>query len=185
MNFRMLLGLPLAAAITAGLFIVMAGMIRQEEPPPEPGLDSPKIEIIAKKKSTPPTKSEWKRPTTQEPPEIDIPDTGRQPKPTPGPGPFGEPTATDDTPGDFPVNFATPVIKAPPQYPEQCRSSNAEGTVVVQFDVTDKGEVTNVRIISSDHRCFDRAVTRAILGWRYPPERRQGLIETFTFRLTD
>ena len=78
-------------------------------------------------------------------------------------------------PGDIdrgimgPIDVNGPAIKPPPSYPEACASRGAEGVVVVEYDVTDRGEVVNIRIISSPDRCFDNAVRRAVQGYKYSP----------------
>jgi protein TonB len=77
------------------------------------------------------------------------------------------------------------MIKVAPGYPENCRAKAVEGTVIVQFDVTDRGDVTNVQIISSDNSCFDRTVIKTVLGWKYPPRAQYGLVERFVFELKE
>lgn len=178
---RWTLGLPLAAGVTAALFLLMAAMIRQDlrtEPPKNAG----PITIIAKIIERPPeTGREAKSVPQETPPQ---PETrwreggGEKPAGTfakPTPGPIGE--AGPDLKG------VRPIMKFPPAYPEACKSRGAEGAVLVQFDITDRGEVTNVRVISSDNRCFDRAVVRAVLGWKYPPSARRGVTERIVFKL--
>ncbi|MEQ1930185.1 MAG: TonB family protein [Parvularculaceae bacterium] len=180
--FRLIVGLPLAAAVTAALFVLMSAMIRQEAPPA--GASSVNdFDITAKMKPTVPAKTKLQRPNNPElPPIRREPPTKMRP---PGGGdviPSGPGERKIDLP---PIGSARPIIKVPPAYPEQCRSAGVEGSVIAQFDVTEAGEVVNVRIISSDHRCFDRAVIKAISGWKYPAERRVGVTETFTFEFEE
>ncbi|NJO35239.1 MAG: energy transducer TonB [Rhodospirillales bacterium] len=87
---------------------------------------------------------------------------------------------------------ATPTIRIAPPYPEACASKGIEGVVQVQFDVTAEGEVTNVVILSAPDRCFHRAVLKAVSGWKYSPDMRdgraamrRGVRETFVFELTE
>jgi protein TonB len=179
----MIFGLPLAAAITAGLFVMMSAMIRQDPTllPPAPPFDPEILATIPEPEARSRTRPD-PRERIEPPPPVDKKWIEKEPRPGGGGGgviPGGEPKDFDLPP----VGFARPIIKVPPAYPEQCRSAGAEGTVIVQFDVTDAGEVVNVRIISSAHRCFDRAVIKAVSGWKYPAERRVGVTETLTFQL--
>lgn len=136
---RWTLGLPLAAGVTAALFLLMAAMIRQDlrtEPPKNAG----PITIIAK--------------IIERPPE-----TGREAKSVPQETPPQPETRWREGGGEKPAGtFAKPT----------------PGPI---------GEVTNVRVISSDNRCFDRAVVRAVLGWKYPPSARRGVTERIVFKL--
>lgn len=182
--FRWMLGLPLAAIVTLGLFVAMSGLIAQPvrmntpQPPPE-------YNILAKLKPSEPTKQQppHKRikdvpppPDTRWKERVDPIDTGTWHEPEPLPVDGKIPTT---------IGGADPIIKLAPQYPEACKARGAQGVVLVQFDVTDRGEVTNVRVISSDHRCLDRAAIKAVMGWKYPPEARRGLVQKFVFSLND
>ena len=181
--FRLMLGLPLAAAVTAALFVLMSSMIRQDAEI----LDAapiPEIKYLAEKPREKIFPEDRPDSIEKDPPPIDIAKTppGEKPGPVVAPRPGPGPTDPGDGGGFV---YLRPVLDIPPTYPEQCRAAGAEGSVIVTFDVTDAGEVVNVRVISSDHRCFDRAVIKAVSGWKYPPQRRTGLTETFTFRLED
>jgi protein TonB len=180
--FRWMLGAPLAALVTIGLFVLMAGLINQPVRT-DPPKDAPNISVIAKIKPTQPKPEPPQRPKPiDEPPPPDLRTTEPHgpvgPVVAPPPGPAGEI-------GLKPRKMGGAVIKIRPAYPENCRSRNAQGRVVVQFDVTDRGEVTNVRIISSDHHCLDRTVIKTVLGWKYPPGAQHGLVESFVFTLTE
>lgn len=180
--FRWMLGLPLAAMVTLGLFIMMTGLIAQDsrtDPPKATEAISILAKIIETKptpiKTTrvdpddapPPPETKWERTTERVGPVINLP---------PGGVVFDPPKAGEG---------ARPIITVAPQYPEACRARGAEGAVLVQYDVTARGEVTNVRIISSDNSCFDRTVIKTIMGWKYPPEARRGVIQKFVFSLND
>ena len=181
--FRGVTSLPIAAAITLGLFIAMAALIKQDAKT-APAKETPSISILAKIIETPAhtPKPEQTKLTEAPPPPVTKWDK---------PGDMGAIDLPKPEKLDFskqPHGFggaATPIIRIAPQYPEACRSRGAEGRVLVQFDVTERGEVTNVRIISSDNRCFDRAVIRTVMDWKYPPEARRGITESFVFTLTE
>lgn len=193
MFFRMFFGLPGAAIITALLFLAMGWMVRQEAPPAEP-VEAPDISILAKLKPTPPRARVEPPPRekVEQPPEtkIDFPkskDPGgiREFDPLPGP-----------TKGDGPITLPkvlTPTVRIPPGYPENCAVKGVEGVVVVEFDVTPDGAVASPRIISSSSSCFDRAVMRAIINWKYSPQfdddgrpvSRRNVRETLVFELEE
>lgn len=188
--FRWFVGLPMAAIITAGLFAMMAGLIRQDivevgDPTPYPELD-----IWAEKPKPDPDPFKPPRPDPKlVPPVTDIERTN----PTPVPGPRVVPPKVD--PPTVPPRkgvMGAPSIKYPPQYPENCRSRAAEGTVMVQFDVTPDGAVVNPRIIETADRCFNRTVIATVSKWKYPPATRggravmrYGVIEIIRFELEE
>ena len=190
--FRTLIGLPVAALITAALFMFMAGAIKQE-PALQAAKPQQKFEILAKKR---PERTEIVVPEpVPEPPEpVEIKDDYRKsaPEGLDGgviPGPI-EGELTPVPPGR---NFGGPTIKIAPDYPERCRARGAQGAVLVQFDVTPEGQVVNAVVIESDDRCFDRTVLRTIQRYKYPPAydsngkpiARRGVVEQFVFELSE
>jgi protein TonB len=188
--FRWLLGMPMAALITAGLFFMMAQLIRDkgvELIPPKPNLD---LKITAEPPPENPYDHKPKRPDDLKPPPetpIDIPKSGRAPMGLPAAPPY-KPAPT--TPPGKNGQFSGAVIKVTPPYPEGCRSKGAEGIVVVQYDVTPEGNVTNARVIETPNACFVRPILKAVSGWKYPPvasgsAMRYGLVETFNFQLVE
>lgn len=183
--FRWILGLPFAGAVTIGLFLVMAQIIR-EEATLQPPKETPVFKITAEPR--PEGNPEIKPPTTTIP--ENIPPTILEFPPVSGPGPVTVPppgpATIERTPPDG-GRFAGAIIKIPPPYPENCRSRGVEGIVVVEFDVTPEGNVSNPRVTSSPNACFNRSVIKAVSGWKYPPASgggmRYGLVETFNFQL--
>lgn len=193
MFFRMIFGLPGAAFITALLFLAMGWMIRTQEPQ----IDEPTIidvailptikdsDLIDQSKKTPRTDLS-KAPETK----IDLPKKTGQVGPIEI-GPLPGPKKGDGAITLPPV--LTPTVKIPPGYPENCLAKGAQGAVVVEFDVTAEGTVANPRIVSSADSCFDRAVMRAIVNWKYSPQTdgdgrpitRRGVRETLVFELTE
>lgn len=181
--FRWMFGVPLAAAITAGLFLTMSALIKSD-PNLLPERNLAKPVITSKLKDTDP-KPKWERtPLPDAPDDPDVepyrPTGGKgdvvidiKPQPV---GPIG-----DRLPG---LNRGTTIQVAPP-YPDACRAKGIEGVVLVQFDITDRGETTNIQIISSPDRCFDRDVIRAVRGWRFPTESRRGVTEAIRFTFVE
>ncbi len=80
-----------------------------------------------------------------------------------------------------------------PSYPEQASRDGVEGYVVVGYDVTSDGSVTNVSVVESRPAgVFDEAAMAAIRQWRFNPPIRDGAIEgsagrtsRFEFKLGD
>ncbi len=63
----------------------------------------------------------------------------------------------------------------PPRYPFSARRRRIEGYVVVEFTVTETGEVEDVRVVEASPRgVFERAAISAIKRWRFKPKMREG-----------
>ena len=79
-----------------------------------------------------------------------------------------------------------------PIYPPQAKSQQIEGEVVVGYDVTIEGRVTNARVVSSAPAgLFDASALAAVRTWRFNAplvegERRAAPNQqsTVTFRVT-
>jgi protein TonB len=61
------------------------------------------------------------------------------------------------------------VKKVPPEFPaEATRKSISSGSVTAKVSIEADGKVSNVEIIEANpKRVFDRAVTDALMDWRY------------------
>ncbi len=168
---RWILGLPIAAVITLLIFFAMSAMIRQ--PVRVDTTERPEISPITAQRvepTTPPPPGELTDPVDPPPPVDTFPEDFRDDdRPIvidSGPLP---PDPTDPIGGPK-IDFPKPAITFPPQYPERCRAKNAEGAVVVEFDVTSNGDVINPRIISSADSCFNREALKTIQRWKYTPD---------------
>jgi len=66
------------------------------------------------------------------------------------------------------MNVITP---ARPRYPESLRSAGIDGRVLVQFtvDTTGRVDMNSVKILSSTHDLFTRAVRDALGNFRFRP----------------
>lgn len=182
--FRWMLGLPLAATITLGLFVIMSGLIAQP-PRTDAQKDPPKLDILAKYvEPTPGPKPPKQTMPKETPPPVDTRDRTRIDKPDGLPFDFDFDDGVNNPDIPKPGN-GTPIITVAPPYPEACKARGAEGVVLVRFDVTERGEVTNVQIISTDNHCFDQTVKKTVRSWKYPPEARRGLVQRFVFSLND
>ncbi|MEZ5560657.1 MAG: TonB family protein [Pseudomonadales bacterium] len=85
------------------------------------------------------------------------------------------------------------VSSTPVAYPAEARSAGLEGYVVVRYDVTDEGLVTNAQVIESRPAgTFDAAALAAVATWRYRPREVDGkpagvlgMTSRLTFKLGD
>lgn len=80
-----------------------------------------------------------------------------------------------------------------PQYPEQAKREGIEGYVVVQFDITNTGEVSGARVIEAEPaNCFETAAIDAVKQYRFSPNSStsetvtiRGAVNKFVFSLND
>ncbi len=188
---RWITGMPVAAMVTALLFLFMASMVSQPMgglPPSKPIVE---IKITAEVIDSPAPAPRPLPPMTEKQPPVEI-----EPAPS-----GGKPVIQVNPPELLPTDtglvgdgavVVAPLIRIAPAYPERCRARGAEGTVLVQFDVASDGSVINARIIESSDSCFDRVVLKTIAGWKYPPDlrggqavARYGLVERFSFQISE
>jgi TonB family protein len=61
-----------------------------------------------------------------------------------------------------------------PMYPQIARAAKLEGDVLLEVRVDIGGRVTDARVLKSDNKIFEDAATKAVLQYRYNPQRRNG-----------
>ncbi len=192
---RFIIGLPLAAIVTGGLFLFMSAMISQTLRLEEER-EALKINITAQLEDTDISQAnqEIKRPTLDTPPppppavtdpsnrpaldgvRADIPDID---------------VSLDIGTGFNPDRDAQPLVRIEPQYPERCTSrASAVEIVQVQFDVDPQGQTANAEVVDSTNSCLNRAALRAVGRWKYQPkivdnepQWRRGVVTQFRFQL--
>lgn len=86
--------------------------------------------------------------------------------------PFEPVRVKDDT--KIPLGFSDgermPLVRVQPQYPRRALERGIEGSVVVEFTVTEHGTVENARVIeASPQGYFERAALNAISKFKYKP----------------
>ena len=128
-------------------------------PPPPPKLATPPPPFI------PPPEINIQVPITQVAPTITTVTTT---PPPPGP----PPVVVAPTPAPQPAvrRDYKALQRVEPQFPRQALQQGLTGRVVAHVVVAPNGSVTDVKIISSTNRLFDREVVRALSQWRYNPE---------------
>ena len=102
--------------------------------------------------------------------EADLEASGHAPK-TPGrPGGWvAEGDLIELAPG---VEPPKKVAGEPAAYPSEAARLKLQGAVTVEMIVTERGEVTNPRVIESAGETLDEAVLDAVRGWRFEPARK-------------
>ena len=191
-SVRFITVLPIAALVTAAIFIGMSGMIQTEaviDDSPRPII--PDV-VMGERETNGPVPEDFIRPD-------DLPTPPAETRPTvdpvdPGPGfnPVGPvaPTGPDDYTTVMP-SLVSAILTPAPDYPQSCAARGTEGYAVVEFDVTANGDVVNARILESSHSCFERAALAAIRNWKFRPTVGQtgvvqrGLTKSFIFRLNE
>ncbi|MGI9549340.1 MAG: energy transducer TonB [Bdellovibrionales bacterium] len=64
----------------------------------------------------------------------------------------------------------TPIVRIEPNYPRKAAIMGAEGFVILQFDITSLGTVTNISILqASPPEIFNRSAIIALQKWKYKP----------------
>lgn len=63
-----------------------------------------------------------------------------------------------------------PIVRVAPQYPARAAERGLEGYVIVVFTVTPNGSTTNVRIVESSDKVFERNAIRAAERFKYKPK---------------
>lgn len=82
------------------------------------------------------------------------------------------------------------MMRALPVYPVRAQEQGLEGYVVVQFDVLADGTVSNVSVVESSHRVFERSAIDAASRFRFKarvvdgiPQASYGIRNQFTFEM--
>jgi len=66
------------------------------------------------------------------------------------------------------VSQALLIKKGEPEYPQEARDKRIEGTVVLQVQISEAGDVTEVRLISG-HPLLAPPAIEAVKQWKYKP----------------
>lgn len=164
-----------SALITLGLFVFMAQLIHNPQPLSGQATDAPQINILMSERTPIPPK-ETRKP---EPPK---PIPTRERVTTPGESTevvdFSPQTFTPEMPIQTTLFTqssmsaeALPLVQVSPRYPIEASQNGKEGYVVVGFDITAEGTVSNVRVLEANpKRVFDKAALSAVQNWKYKPK---------------
>ena len=196
---RWILGFPVAALVTVGLFVLMMTLIAEEFKPQEKlataSFDiNPTVEDIKVIKRDTKVKQVKKVVTPPPPPTIE-----RQKAAKPqeriasleGAIPDFEAPKIDRKNFKIAVSDrdAQPLVRIPPIMPPRAEKS---GHCRVKFDVSPEGAPFNVMTTFCTQRLFERATIKSVQRWKYNPKivdgravARNGVENKVTYRLTD
>lgn len=194
---RLIVGVPGAVLVTAGLFLFMAQMISNDLRLNEEQ-DAINLSITAQIDDSDINQAnrEFKRPTLDAPP----PPPPAVSDPSNRPALDGVRAAVPQIDANLnigsgfnPDRDAQPLVRIPPQFPDRCQSrASSEERVVLQFDVTPDGQTTNIQAIDSTNSCFNRAAIRSVERWKYQPkivdnqaQPRRGVQTVIVFQLAE
>ena len=130
-------------------------------PPPPPKMATPPPPFI------PPPEINIQVPVVTPPPAITTITTERPP---PGPPPVIAPPAPPAPVQPLVRRDYKASYRVEPVFPRQAQRDGISGTVVARVHVAPNGSVTQVQVMSSTNRIFDREVIRALSQWRFNPE---------------
>lgn len=193
---RLFVGVPGAVIVTAILFLIMSGLIRQELQLEEERA-ALRISVTAQLQDTDLSLSrEFKRPTldTPPPPPPAVNDPSNRPALDGVRAAVPQIDARLSVGSGFnPDRDAQPLVRIPPQYPERCMArAKARETVLVEFDVTPDGTTTNARVVDSTNSCLNSAAIRSVERWKYQPkivdnqaQWRRGVQTSVAFELSE
>jgi protein TonB len=196
MNIRYLSSAPAGLCMTAALLWVMQLLIasgQEAQTRPRPRIELGWIFVAPQEvvvDDPPPVKP----PPPKTPPRDERRQTTSQHAigvPLPSPPPPVQPTYDS---ADFGQSNAplVDVMYVRPIYPVDAAARGLEGFVTVQFDVTELGTVTNVVVLESSHRVFEKPAREAALRSKFRPRVVDGtamatanIVRRYRFELDD
>jgi protein TonB len=196
--FRLLIGIPLAALVTLGLFLLMRALVTSDEDLVREEIDRIAINLtrVDREEATDDSRRELQRPERQEPPPPPPPAAPRDTaRPNIGAVPIGPAGGLA-----FNLNLSAPtdrnvqpIVRAPAQYPPRALERGLEGWVTVEVSVDEQGNVIDARVVAAQPSgVFDRAALNAIRRFRYRPRivdgnpvPQHGIHYTFQFQIQD
>ena len=195
---RLIFGLPGALIVTALIFVLLATVIQQDQNVELNESATVEINVTRQLQDTQTQNAEdFQRPVLDQPPPPppNVVETNFRPDMT---ATIGDLPDLSDVDVEISTNFnpdrdAQPIVRIPPQYPQQCMNrASALEVVTVEFDVTPEGTVVNINVVDSTNSCLNRAASRAVGRWRYNPkivdgvaQPRFGVRTALDFRLAD
>ncbi len=178
---RTAFGVPLAAVVTVGLFMLMKVLITTEKIQQEELEEVPPIEVTRTQRDEEVRANdrELQRPEQQdEPPPPPPPAPQESTRPDVGAGSIGLPRPDVGLSGLGGVTInerdPQPIVRIPPQYPRRASQRGQEGWVIVEFTIAADGSVKDPRVVESSSSVFEREALRAVVRWKYRPQIRDG-----------
>lgn len=70
-----------------------------------------------------------------------------------------------------------PYYRIKPKYPRAALASGMEGWILFKIDITESGEVENIRVMEGENRnTFQDEARRALYRWKYKPATKDGVV---------
>lgn len=200
--FRAASSVALAIAVTTALFFMMHNLVTNRQDPFDQSGDRLVVDFVRLERDEE-VQQKDRKPLKPPKPEAPPPQPQimqmQSPKPRTDPMRMAEiPMNLDFDMGDgFGMNSADGdyfyITKVTPVYPRRALARGIEGYVIVQFDVSPTGAVTNARVIESEPpNVFDEAALNATLKFKYKPRiingeavKVTGIQNKFSFRIPD
>jgi protein TonB len=86
---------------------------------------------------------------------------------------FHRPSCTDKI-RDNCLSAPRPISSSPPTYSEEARKAKVEGDCIVSLVVDEKGNLTNLHVVSGLGMGLDEKAIEAIKKWKFEPAFRDG-----------
>jgi len=191
-----------ASAVTTGTFVTLAlfyvmqsliGIERFEPPPDRPRFE---LQMWRTVKDTDVIVrdleffKELKDPVPVDPSGPELTHTGTGTGIFIPPGEVTQPGRQTHTLGVFVDGPLVTVVRVQPAYPPVASRKSLEGFVTVRFDVNANGTVTNVTVVESSSKVFEKAAIKAAQKFRFKarvvdgvPQPSYGLQNRFVFKM--
>lgn len=196
---RWIVGIPVAAFVTVGLFVLMMTLIAEEFKPQEKVANAsfeinPTVEDIKVIKRETKVQQVKKVVTPPPPPTIERQQAAKpQERIASLEGAIPEFEAPKIDKQNFKIAVsdrdAQPLVRIPPIMPPRAEKS---GHCRVRFDVSPEGAPFNVAATYCTQKLFERATIKSVQKWKYNPKivdgrsvSRKGVENKVTYRLTD
>lgn len=196
---RWIVGIPVAAFVTVGLFVLMMTLIAEEFKPQEKVANAsfeinPTVEDIKVIKRDTKVQQVKKVVTPPPPPTIERQQAAKpQERIASLEGAIPEFEAPKIDKQNFKIAVsdrdAQPLVRIPPIMPPRAEKS---GHCRVRFDVSPEGAPFNVVATYCTQSLFERATVKSVQKWKYNPKivdgrsvSRKGVENKVTYRLTD
>ena len=196
---RWIVGIPVAAFVTVGLFVLMMTLIAEEFKPQEKVANAsfeinPTVEDIKVIKRDTKVQQVKKVVTPPPPPTIERQQAAKpQERIASLEGAIPEFEAPKIDKQNFKIAVsdrdAQPLVRIPPIMPPRAEKS---GHCRVRFDVSPEGAPFNVVATYCTQKLFERATIKSVQKWKYNPKivdgrsvSRKGVENKVTYRLTD
>ncbi len=182
---RLGIAIPVGAAITFSLFILMTILIATGEKAFDEKDKGPSIDFVRVKRDETSDTTDRRLPQKLPPPVAPPPPPMQQtaslrptnsgismPVPDVGAGAdLGGFSLTAPTDGDI-----MPLVRVAPQYPQRALSQEISGWVDLELTIGPDGNVQEAVVVNAQpKRIFDRAARRAAMKWKYKPKVEDGI----------